>query len=221
MDGTLVDSEKIWEVALGELAEHLGGNLGRPARQAMVGSNMATSMTVLFADLGLEPRRAALADAGQWLAERTRELFRRGLPWRPGARQALAAVRSAGWPAALVTNTERRLVEVALDAIGRHWFDAVVCGDEVSHGKPEPDAYLRAAELLGVSAADCLAVEDSPTGTAAAEAAGCAVLVVPSEVDVPDGPRRVSRPSLDLVTIDELGVIFRDLQYAARPAAAG
>ncbi|RYY48387.1 MAG: HAD family hydrolase [Actinomycetales bacterium] len=75
-------------------------------------------------------------------------------------------------------------------------FDAVVTGDEVSRGKPHPEPYLAAARMLGVDPADCLAVEDSATGAASADAAGCVVLVVPHMVTVPDGPRRLVRPSL-------------------------
>jgi beta-phosphoglucomutase-like phosphatase (HAD superfamily) len=79
-----------------------------------------------------------------------------------------------------------------------------VCGDEVPHGKPDPDPYLRAAELLGVAPQECLAVEDSPTGATAAERAGAVVLVVPCEVPVPAGPRRVHRASLVGLTADDV-----------------
>ena len=86
---------------------------------------------------------------------------------------------------ALVTNTHRALTDKALNSIGRHYFSATVCGDEVPSGKPAPDPYLRAAALLGLAPEQCLAVEDSVTGTAAAERAGCPVLVVPNDVEVP------------------------------------
>ena len=89
-----------------------------------------------------------------------------------------------------MTNSLRRITELALDGIGREFFDVTVCGDEVRGGKPAPDPYLRAAELLGVPVAACVAVEDSPNGALAAERAGAAVLVVPCEVPVPAGPRR-------------------------------
>jgi HAD superfamily hydrolase (TIGR01509 family) len=196
MDGTLIDSEKLWTISLADTARRLGGELSRSAREAMVGGNMAATMDILFDDLGLPLDPDRLAEAGRFLIRRTEELFRAGMPWRPGARAALAAVRAAGWPTALVTNTERALTELALDTIGRENFAVSVCGDEVPHGKPAPDLYLRAAELLGVDPARCLAVEDSPTGALAAERAGAAVLVVPCEMPVPDGPRRLHRESL-------------------------
>ena len=96
----------------------------------------------------------------------------------------LAAVRAAGIPTALVTSTRRRLVEVALDTLGRDTFDAVVCGDEVTANKPDPAPYRMAAEALGVDIAGCVAIEDSPAGVASAQAAGATVLAVPCEIDL-------------------------------------
>ncbi len=196
MDGTLVDSEKVWTVSLDDAARRLGGTLSAGAREAIIGSNLPRTLAIMFDDLGLAPEPERTVEAERMILDRTAELFRHGLEWRPGAQAALRMVRDAGWPTALVTNTGRELTELALDGIGRKNFVVTVCGDEVPRGKPDPDPYLRAAELLGVDAADCLAVEDSPTGTLAAERAGAAVLVVPCEVPVPSGPGRILRHSL-------------------------
>jgi HAD superfamily hydrolase (TIGR01509 family) len=196
MDGTLVDSEKVWTVSLQDTARALGGELSAAARSAVVGSDMPRTLVVLFDDLGLPRDPARMAEAEQLLTRRTGKLFDAGLQWRPGAWQALRTVQAAGWSAALVTNTGRALTERALEVIGREFFQTTVCGDEVPYGKPDPDPYLRAADLLGVAAADCLAVEDSPTGALAAERAGAGVLVVPCEEPVPGGPGRVHRESL-------------------------
>jgi beta-phosphoglucomutase-like phosphatase (HAD superfamily) len=107
-----------------------------------------------------------------------------------------------------------------LNSIGHHYFSATVCGDEVPRGKPAPDAYLRAATLLNLSPSACLAIEDSVTGTAAAEDAGCPVLVVPNDVAVPRGPRRRHISSLASVTGDDLYRIFGELtsQFGERTA---
>lgn len=210
MDGTLVDSEKVWTVSLRDTARWLGGELSAAAREAVVGSNMADTMVVLFDDLGLDPDPAAVVRARDELVRRTGELFEAGLEWRPGARAALRTVRAAGWRTALVTNTERDLTELALAGIGREHFDLSVCGDEVARGKPQPDVYLRAAELLGVPIGSCVAIEDSPTGVLAAERAGAAVLVVPCEVPVASGPGRVVRDSLEgLTPADVVDVLDR------------
>ena len=205
MDGTLLDSEKLWDIPLYEYAEKLGGVLSLETRERMVGTNVPTTMRLLFADVGIEPTPADLADGAAWISRRTEEVFRAGLPWRPGAEEALHAVRSSGVPMALVTSTERALTEVALDTIGRSLFDVTVCGDEVDGlNKPLPEPYLKAARLLDVDPVRCVAIEDSPTGVAAAVAAGCTVLVVPCDVEVEAGKRRIFRESLVGVDLDVL-----------------
>ncbi len=180
MDGTLVDSEKLWDVALQELAAVYGGVLSDDARRAIVGTGMVDAMRIVHDDLG-QPERD-VQESADWISARILELFRTGLQWRPGALALLRAVRDAGIPTALVTSSGRSLVEVALDTLGRDSFDAVVCGDEVDAAKPHPEPYLTAARLLGVPVERCVAIEDSPTGVASALAAGAAVLAVPAEV---------------------------------------
>ena len=190
MDGTLVDSEKVWDVSLAALYENLGGVLTPAVRASMIGSVAENTMKIVYTDLGLDLDRDPMAESSRWLNDYTAELFDKGLPWCSGAKELLDALAAEGTPMALVTNTERALAERALNGIGRDYFSATVCGDEVRSGKPAPDPYLRAAELLGLAPESCLAVEDSITGTTAAERAGCPVLVVPNDVEVPGGSRR-------------------------------
>jgi HAD superfamily hydrolase (TIGR01509 family) len=206
MDGTLVDSEKVWDVALFELARRAGGELSAAARQAMVGSNMRRSMQILREDLG-QPDRDEAADVA-WLEARVFELFAEGLVWRPGALELLLAVRAAGLPTALVTSTGRALVEVALDTLGRENFDVVVCGDEVRAPKPDPEPYRTAARLLGVRIEDCVAIEDSPTGVASAVASGAAVLAVPAELELPETTGVHLRDTLEGVDLGYLAALL-------------
>jgi HAD superfamily hydrolase (TIGR01509 family) len=219
MDGKLVDSEKLWTVALEELMVRLGAGLGDEAREAMIGSNMRRSTLILLGEAGLEPTQEAIDDVETWLNERMTVLLRDQLPWRPGALAALRSVREAGIRTALVTSTERMLTEISLDSIGRDFFDVTVCGDEVDgQNKPLPRPYQLAAELLGVDPVDCVAVEDSVTGVTSAAAAGCTVLVVPAEAPVPPGERRVLRESLVGVDADLLAGL---LAVAPRPDGGG
>jgi HAD superfamily hydrolase (TIGR01509 family) len=208
LDGTLLDSEKLWDIPLYELTEKLGGELSLPTRQAMVGTNVKRTLDLIYTEVGIEaPTEEQLADAAAWIDRRMAEVFRGELPWRPGARDALATVRAAGFPMALVTSTERDLTEIALDTIGRSRFDVTVCGDEVGGlNKPHPEPYRRAARMLGVDPAGCVAIEDSPTGVSSAVGAGCTVLVVPCEVAVEPGERRVFRDSLEGLTVADLTV---------------
>jgi HAD superfamily hydrolase (TIGR01509 family) len=208
MDGTLVDSEKLWDIGLRELTEQLGGELDDRTRDSLVGSNMDSTIRVLFDTAGLEPEPAAMEKATQWLNERTAALFRAGLPWRPGAREALESLQTHGVPMALVTSTERALTELALDSIGRAFFTVSICGDEVDgRNKPDPAPYLMAADLLGVPATRCVAIEDSPMGMRSAVTAGCTVLVVPAEVPIEPGEGWIVRQSLVGVDAYTLGAL--------------
>lgn len=212
MDGTLVDSEGLWSITMAELAAHLGGELSAATRDELTGSSLRRTVTRVRREVGVpDPEDPHGVDRdGRWLLDRTHEVFARGLPWRPGARQALITVRAAGLPTALVTSTYRELTEVALDTIGREFFDVTVCGDEVAATKPDPAPYLRAAELLDVDPARCVVVEDSPTGTTSAVTAGASVLVVPAGVDVPAGERRTFRDTLEGLTLDDLRSTYAD-----------
>lgn len=210
LDGTILDSEKLWDIPLYELTEKLGGQLSMATRQAMVGTNVMVTLRLLYAEVGIpDPTPEQVADSAAWMERRMAEVFRGDLPWRPGAADALAMVRAAGFRTALVTSTERDLVEIALETIGRENFDVTVCGDEVDgRNKPLPDPYLKACRLLDVDPARCVAIEDSPTGVSSAVAAGTTVLVVPCEVDVDQGERRVFRSSLEGLTVADLTALM-------------
>lgn len=207
MDGTLVDSEKVWDVGLADLARHLGGVLSPRARARMVGTNMWQSMDILHTDLGLAG--VDVVASVTWLEQRMGELFAEGLKWQPGAQRLLDEVAAAAIPAALVTATRRQLVEVALETIGVGYFDVVVTGDDVTHSKPHPEPYRTAASRLGFEPARCVAIEDSPTGVQSALAAGCAVLGVTSEVPLSGVDGCVVVDSLDGVDVAFLAGLLK------------
>ena len=215
MDGTLVDSEKLWDIAIQKLYARFGGVLTPEVRQSTVGGSAEGVMQIVYTDLGMELDPVHMAATADWLHDITAELFDTGLPWCDGARQLLDALAEAAVPMALVTNTRRALTERALESIGREYFAASVCGDEVAAGKPAPDPYRRAAELLGLGPGQCLAIEDSVTGAASAEDAGCPVLVVPNDVEVPATARRRHVGSLAGLDVAALRAIFAELQAGA------
>ncbi|WP_395311788.1 HAD family phosphatase [Mycobacterium sp. AMU20-3851] len=214
MDGTIVDSEKLWDFGIHELYRRHGRQLSAQVRTSTIGGSSETVMNIVYADLGLEPDPADMARTADWLHEYVGGLFAAGLPWCAGAREMLEGLSAAGVPMALVTNTRRDLADQALESIGRHYFSVSVCGDEVPAGKPSPDPYLRAAEILGLRPADCLAIEDSVTGSTSAESAGCPVLVVPNEIEVPVGPLRRHAESLAGLSVSDLRVVHSELGEA-------
>ena len=156
MDGTLVDSEKLWDISLAALYKELGGRLTPEVRASLVGGSAENTIHTVYTDLGLELDPVAMEESIRWLHDYTGDLFDAGLPWCDGARELLEALTAEGTPLALVTNTQRALADRALNSIGHQYFSATVCGDEVPRGKPAPDAYLRAAALLGLQPDECL-----------------------------------------------------------------
>ncbi|MFT3662361.1 MAG: HAD family phosphatase [Gordonia sp. (in: high G+C Gram-positive bacteria)] len=212
MDGTLLDTEPIWDVGMIELARRHGIEMTEELRLATLGNNATDALTKVFDAAAVPESERDFAGEEAWMVQLVVQLFARELPWRPGAREALDLVAAAGIPMLLVTNTQREIAEIPIATLGAQRFTATVCGDEVPVGKPAPDIYLRAAELAGAAPRDCLAIEDSPTGAAAALAAEIPNLVVPSQVPVTPAAGRVFRETLTGLTLD--GIV--DLFAAAR-----
>ncbi|AZG44407.1 HAD family hydrolase [Gordonia insulae] len=204
MDGTLLDSEPLWDIAMADLALRHGIVMSPALRESTLGNSLPDAMTKVYVAADVAPEAQDRDGDFRWLLDHVADLFGAGLPWRPGARDALDLIAAAGVPMVLVTNTVRELTDIALGTLGPDRFSATVCGDEVAHGKPAPDLYLRAAELVGVRTGACLAVEDSPTGTVAATTAGCPTLVIPSAAPVPPGSLRTFRESLVGLSLDDI-----------------
>lgn len=204
MDGTLTDSEPLWDVAIAEVMAHHGGVLTESQRLSLVGTNVAATVRVIREATGTLAGDEEIAEA---LLDRISVLFSQKMPLRPGALEVLGAVRDAGIATALVTSTHRAPAEQALRTLGRHWFDVIVAGDEVDHLKPHPQPYLTAAHLLGVDPRRCVAIEDSVPGVESAVAAGCVVVAVPSQVLLPSSDRYATIESLlalDVTSITEM-----------------
>jgi HAD superfamily hydrolase (TIGR01509 family) len=202
MDGTLVETESIWFAAEqrvvaglgGEwLAEHqelyVGGPLNRMIEHMLRLTGASTAPEQVHADL---------------LATMVELLTEGPVHWMPGARELVVALRERDVPVALVSASLRPMVDAVLVHIDREHAAISVSGDDVARSKPHPEPFLHAAELLGVDAARCLAVEDSPPGVASALAAGCTVLAVPSLRPIEARPGLHLRDSLVGLTADDL-----------------
>jgi len=185
MDGTLVDTEPYWFEAEFELVAEFDGTWTEADALSLVGFDLLDSAHELRTRGGvrLEPVQVVerlLDGVVARVADR--------LPWRPGAPELLAECVAGAVPCVLVTMSWRRLADAVIAAAPAGSFVASITGDEVTNGKPHPEPYLAAAALLGVDPADCVAIEDSPTGVASALAAGCATLGVPHVVPVAAAP---------------------------------
>ena len=204
MDGTLVDTEPYWLQAEHALVDEHGGSWTEEHALALVGHDLMDSARYIreHGPVPLEPE-AIVEELLRYVVAHVS----RHVPWRPGARELLAAAREAGIPCALVTMSWTSLADAFLASVPPGTFDVVVTGDRVSRGKPHADPYLQAAQLLEVDVDRCVAVEDSPTGVASATSAGVPTLVVPHIVPVPEGPGRSFADSLLDVDVDLLGRI--------------
>lgn len=205
MDGTLVDTEPLWMETELEMAAAVGGTWTHEDAMRLVGNELIVSGRILKETLGLSQSPEEVVEM---LLDGVVARVRRSVPWRPGARELLAALRAAGVPCALVTMSYQRFVDPILAALPGETFAAVVTGDQVSRGKPDPEAYLTAAERLGVAIGDCVAIEDSPTGVASAMASGAATLAVPCHVPIPERPGLTFRDSLDGLSPADLAALL-------------
>jgi HAD superfamily hydrolase (TIGR01509 family) len=207
MDGTLVDTEPHWIAAEPALLGRHGATWSHEQALQLVGSALPDSGRVLAEHVerttGVRLDAVAVVDE---LIEAVIAQVSAAVVWRPGALELLRALGEAGVPCALVTMSYRSLA-ATVAAMLPGAFTVVVAGDEVERGKPAPDPYLRAAQLLGVDPADCVVVEDSPTGVASGEAAGAHVLACPHMVPIPAAPGRSRVEALTEVDVAALGRI--------------
>jgi HAD superfamily hydrolase (TIGR01509 family) len=200
MDGTLIDSEPTWiRAQLDLVADHAGS------------WTYADGLSLVGADMELTAR--ALQSAGVELTDHeiisrlTKEVtasLRRAVAWRPGAVELVSGLLAAGIPQAIVTTSPVSMTEVVAGALPKGAIRVIVAGEHVEHGKPHPEPYLTAARSLGVEPRRCLAIEDSPTGLAAAIAAGTMAIGVPHDAILQNVGRWTRLDSLAGVTVEDL-----------------
>lgn len=205
MDGLMVDSEPLWTVAETELARSLGGSWNDEVKALVVGTRLDVAVPRILTYFGAALTPSQIAATHDWLLQRMVELFSRELVLLPGVEQLMKALTAENVPMALVSSSYRVLVDAVL-AHGPGPFRTTLAGDEVIKGKPDPEPYLTAVARLGVDPTRCVVLEDSPAGVASGEAAGCAVLAVPSVAGVrlSSGPRRLVVPTLEDMSVDSL-----------------
>ena len=178
-DGLLLDTESVWTRAEQDLFERRGVEFTPAHKLELVGTSAEIAGGILERRLG-EPGRA-----GE-LIEELNELvvaeLEHGVEAMVGARELLHSLKQRGTPLGLVSNSPLVFVQRSLEIVGFHdRFDVVLSAHEVAAPKPAPDPYLEACARLGVEPGpEVVALEDSPTGVAAARAAGLTVIGVPS-----------------------------------------
>ncbi|MFJ6570458.1 HAD family hydrolase [Streptomyces sp. NPDC091292] len=198
MDGTLVDTEGFWWDAEVEVFAGLGHALDESWRDVVVGGPMTRSACFLIEATGAD---ITIPELTLLLNEGFEHRINGSLPLMPGAARLLAELAAHEVPTALVSASHRRIIDRVLHSLGHANFALTVAGDEVERTKPYPDPYLIAAAGLGADPARCAVVEDTATGVAAAEAAGCRVVVVPSVAPIAAAAGRTVVTSLEEVDL--------------------
>ena len=188
MDGLLLDSEPLWYAVEEAAVVRLGGVWGPQHQEALIGGTLDASCRYMLELTGADMTVAELS--GLLITEMVKHLRSGTAPLHDGALELVDAVRAAGVRTGLVSSSYRVVIDAALDLLGHDRFDVSIAGDEVARGKPDPEPYRTACERLGVAPSVTVVLEDALNGVTSAEAAGCAVVVVPSVALVEPAPGR-------------------------------
>jgi HAD superfamily hydrolase (TIGR01509 family) len=208
-DGLLLDTEQAWTRAEVALFERHGGTFTDEHKRDMIGSSHTLAAAKLERMLHQPGRGLELIAE---LHDLVMDEALHDVEPRPGARELVAALREAGIPIAVASNSPRDFLDRVLATSGMAGrFAVTVAGDEVEHPKPAPDVYLAACAALGADPANAVGLEDSPIGAAAAQAAGMTVVGVPYLPDMPIEPAHVVASSLaDPVVREVCGLVPSD-----------
>ena len=172
MDGVLVDSEPLFHKAVNMMVERCGAApiTEEENNRYLLGTTVEETW-IRVKELRDVPQTPAELLAGY--NEVVKEVLRSDLTPRPGVRQLIAEAQRRGLPIAVASSSLREWVDLKLSVIGlTDAFPVKLGGDDIENGKPAPDIYIKAARLIGLDATECVAIEDSPIGLAAASASG-------------------------------------------------
>jgi HAD superfamily hydrolase (TIGR01509 family) len=207
MDGTLIDSEHYWLSSEQELAESWGSQWTSEDGEKLIGMSLYESTEIIKEKLGIDISPGEITEI---LTNSVTQKLEKQIVWRPGVLELMADLQAKGIKTALVTMSMRRMALSVAERLPTGHFDVVVAGDDVTRGKPHPEPYLRAAELLGVEIRDCVAIEDSLTGLISAEASGAIAIGIPNIVLLPEQEGRIIWPTLLGLTAEDFSDLYRE-----------
>jgi HAD superfamily hydrolase (TIGR01509 family) len=180
MDGVIVDSEPYSMQALIDVLRHYGIDPTEDDLRRSYGRRVRDDFADYFC------RYAVTADLNTAIAHKHARYYHLAagqLKAFPGVKPLIQRLRDHRYRLALASSGDRVKVAFGMQALGLDaTFDSVVCGDDVTHSKPEPEIYLMAARRLGISPAGCVAIEDAPAGVEAAKRAGMRCIAVTNSV---------------------------------------
>ncbi len=178
MDGVLFDTERLFMEAGTQLMKERGIENAERAVMGCIGLNLRDTKALFLQVCGQDfPFEEYHRKCGNLVKEK---IEKNGLPLKTGVRELLTYLKEADYRIALASSTAQSGVCRHLDRAGlREYFEVVIGGDMIEHGKPEPDIYLKACENLGVNPKEAYAIEDSANGIRSAHAAGLKTIMVP------------------------------------------
>lgn len=178
MDGVIFDTERLAHRCWLEVARQKGIKDMDKIYPAIIGCNHSRAVETLLNYYGENfPVENFLQD--------TRRTFNRyvdtyGVPIKPGVTELLTFLKTNGYMTALASSSDRAIVEKELKSADIYkYFDKIVCGDEVAHGKPDPEIFLKAVSALKSQKRESMVIEDSYNGLQAAVSAGVTAVMVP------------------------------------------
>lgn len=178
MDGLMFDTERLATEAWLKVGSRNGLPITGKLLAEMRGRPLEDCIQMFKDRLGADFEFYELRRERQMYTEA--DLVQSGLPVKPGLKELLEYLQKSGCKIALATSTQKELASSYLKMAGvEGYFHCTVFGDMVHRGKPDPEIYQLAAQLLGVPAENCLVLEDSPVGVCAGWRAGCQVIMVP------------------------------------------
>jgi HAD superfamily hydrolase (TIGR01509 family) len=181
MDGTLLDTELLAKTTWREAAAVLGFDLTEEVFVRLLGTNMNDTNRILSEVFG--PRFEAESFYAECKRQTRLHVETEGTPVKPGVCELFDWIKGRGWPRAVATSSNKEDAEFHLShAKLRPYFDVLICGDAVTKGKPDPEIFLKAAEVINIDPRHCLALEDSANGVRSARAAGMVTYMVPDLV---------------------------------------
>lgn len=201
MDGTLLDSERLWQIAQQDTMAYFGEEWTAQDQAASIGGPLERVVNHISARTGGEQGHIARI----LVSEIEHQVATSAAYWMPGAKELLSAAKANGVPTAVVSNSWRVLLDLLLLNMDLH-PDVSVSSTEIERPKPDPQPFLVACSMLSARPGSTWVVEDSPTGVRAGLAAGCWVLAVGPAIHGLSDTRLRTVTTLETVTLESLSV---------------